>query len=158
MEFHNGTAHLVVTLQDQCPDMFDLFCYWINERRDFHYFIDEAEGDGSCKDLHWDLINLHLFAAQLQIPELQDLAMDAIQDLYLRCNWDIKPELIRYVYQECDPRDSCRLRKWIVASKRTLQPLAFPCKMFILTVPSSDHLGARRLAEGVRGGPSQRAV
>ncbi|EMR70680.1 hypothetical protein UCREL1_2275 [Eutypa lata UCREL1] len=115
MVFRNGTARLVVTLQDLCPDMFELFCHWINERRDFHDFIDEAEENDCCKSLHWDLINLHLFAAQIQLPEVQDLAMDAIQDLYLRCNWDIKPELIRYIYQECDPRDSLRLRKWIVA-------------------------------------------
>lgn len=117
MEFRNGTARLSLTLQDQCPDMFELFYHWVHERRGFHDFIDEAEENDSCKSLHWDLINLHLFAAQIQLPEVQDLAMDAIQDLYLRCNWDIKPELIRYIYQECDARDSLRLRKWIVASK-----------------------------------------
>jgi hypothetical protein len=49
---------------------------------------------------------------------LQDVAMDALQDLYLRCNWEINPELIKYVYTQCDPEESYRLRnlrKWIVA-------------------------------------------
>ncbi|KAI1375529.1 hypothetical protein F4677DRAFT_108941 [Hypoxylon crocopeplum] len=116
IEFEKGgQAHLVMTLEDQCPDMFGLFAYWINERRNFDKFIDAAEADRSCKELHWDLVNLHLFAAQVDLPALQDCAMDAIQDVYLRCNWDITPKLINYVYTSCDPQESCRLRKWIVA-------------------------------------------
>ncbi|KAI1386981.1 uncharacterized protein F4822DRAFT_331579 [Hypoxylon trugodes] len=115
LEFEKGQASLVMTLEDQCPDMFELFTYWLNERRNLDRFIDTAEIDHSCKELHWDLVNLHLFAAQIDIPALQDCAMDAIQDVYLRCNWDISPKLINYVYTSCDPQESCRLRKWIVA-------------------------------------------
>ncbi|KAI2622910.1 hypothetical protein GGS26DRAFT_229691 [Hypomontagnella submonticulosa] len=115
VEFEKGQAHIVVALEDQCPDMFELFTYWMNERRNFDRFIDAAEADHTCKELHWDLVNLHLFAAQLDMSALQDCAMDAIQDVYLRRNWDINPKLINYVYTSCDPQESCRLRKWIVA-------------------------------------------
>ncbi|KAI2616597.1 hypothetical protein GGR54DRAFT_233855 [Hypoxylon sp. NC1633] len=115
IEFEKGQPHLVMFLEDQCPDMFELFVYWINERRNFDRFIDAAEADRSCKELRWDLVNLHLFAAQVDLPALQDCAMDAIQDIHLRCNWDISPKLINYVYTSCDPQEGCRLRKWIVA-------------------------------------------
>ncbi|RYP28902.1 hypothetical protein DL767_006997 [Monosporascus sp. MG133] len=115
VEIEKGEARHIVSLRDQCPEMFKLFHYWIYERKGFHDFIDEADADDSCSELHWDLVNLHLFAAQIQLPALQDFAMDAIQDLYLRCNWDIVPELVQYVYQVCDAQVSYRLRKWIVA-------------------------------------------
>ncbi|KAL7628220.1 hypothetical protein AAE478_002419 [Parahypoxylon ruwenzoriense] len=114
IEFVKGQAHFLVALEDRCPDMFELFTYWLTERRSLDKFIDAAEANHSCKELHWDLVNLHLFAAQIDLPALQDCAMDAIQDVYLRRNWDINPKLINYVYTSCDPRESCRLRKWIV--------------------------------------------
>lgn len=115
MEFEKGEAYLVVIMEEQCPEMFELFAYWMNERRNFDKFIDVAELDNTCTELHWDLVSLHIFAAQVELPALQDAAMDAIQDVYLRCNWDINPKLTSYIYESCDPQDSCRLRKWIVA-------------------------------------------
>ncbi|KAI1339614.1 hypothetical protein F5Y15DRAFT_416007 [Xylariaceae sp. FL0016] len=115
LELSNGQPHLVIRLEGQCPDMFGLFSYWLEERRGFARFIDEAEVENTCDELHWDLVNLHLFAAQVDLPTLQDLAMDSIQDLYLRCNWEINPKLVSYVFTECGPEESCRLRKWIVA-------------------------------------------
>ncbi|KAH8675355.1 hypothetical protein BX600DRAFT_170458 [Xylariales sp. PMI_506] len=102
-------------LKELCPDMFELFTYWVYNHSNFQPFIDAAEADDRCEDLQWDLINLHLFAAQINLDILQDVAMDAIQDLYLRRNWDINPTLVNYVYSQCDAEDSCRLRKWIVA-------------------------------------------
>ncbi|KAI1776496.1 hypothetical protein F4818DRAFT_351172 [Hypoxylon cercidicola] len=110
-----GQPQLVMRLEDQCPDMFELFAYWIDTRRNFDRYIDAAEARRACEELHWDLVNLHLFAAQIDAPALQDCAMDAIQDVYLRRNWDINPRLVAYVYTSCDPQESCRLRKWIVA-------------------------------------------
>ncbi|ORY62272.1 uncharacterized protein BCR38DRAFT_437990 [Pseudomassariella vexata] len=95
--------------------MFELFLHWLYERNDFQQHIDEAEANNCCEDLHDDLINLHLFAAQIELAPLQDIAMDAIQDIYLRCNWDIRPRLVSYIYTECSPIHSCRIRKWIVA-------------------------------------------
>ncbi|KAI1107706.1 hypothetical protein F4804DRAFT_108207 [Jackrogersella minutella] len=115
IEFDKGQPHLVLILEDQHPDTFELFAYWMNERRNFDKFIDVAEANNSCQELQWDLVNLHLFAAQTDLPALQDSAMDAIQDVYLRCNWDINPKLINYIYTACDPQESCRLRKWSVA-------------------------------------------
>ncbi|KAI5862723.1 hypothetical protein GGS23DRAFT_90220 [Durotheca rogersii] len=115
IEFVKGQAQLVVVLEDLSPNMFELFAYWIAEQRNLDRFIDIAEADRTCKELHWDLVSLHLFAAQIELPALQDCALDAIQDIYLRRNWDINPKLISYVYKSCDPQESCRLRKWIVA-------------------------------------------
>ncbi|KAI1657843.1 hypothetical protein F4813DRAFT_61418 [Daldinia decipiens] len=115
VEFEKGQAHIVVVLEDQEPPMFELFVYWLNERKNFDKFIDAAETDRSCQELHNSLVQLHIFAAQINIPALQDCAMDAIQDVYLRRNWDISTRLIRFIYTSCDPQESCRLRKWIVA-------------------------------------------
>ncbi|CAJ2513408.1 Uu.00g015270.m01.CDS01 [Anthostomella pinea] len=115
LDFADGQANLVIRLEGQCPDMFELFSYWLNERKGFDRYIDEAEVAGCCEELHWDLVNLHLFAAQIDLKALQDLAMDAIQDVYLRRNWDVNPKLVNYVYTDCGPEESYRLRKWIVA-------------------------------------------
>ncbi|KAH8199328.1 hypothetical protein TruAng_006513 [Truncatella angustata] len=113
-------------LEDLCPDMFELFAYWV----DLHYstrshnsgdnisfkpFIDEACALDCREELHWDLVHVHLFAARIGLDTLQDAAMDGIQDLYLRCDWDITPGVVKEVYTECDAEDSYRLRKWIVA-------------------------------------------
>ncbi|KAK6072531.1 hypothetical protein SCUP234_06044 [Seiridium cupressi] len=110
-------------LEDLCPDMFELFEYWVNLRHStgntrgisFQPFIDEAHLQDCCEDLHWDLTNLHLFAARIGLDALQDAAMDALQDIYLRCDWDITPRFVAQLYTETDPAESYRLRKWIVA-------------------------------------------
>lgn len=114
LKHHNAQLN-TIWLEDQCPEMFELFVYWLRQRRDFQGHIDEARRYDCCEDLHWDLVNLHLFAAQLDIVALQDAAMDGIQDLHLLCNWDISERLVEHVYTACDPETSCRLRKWIVA-------------------------------------------
>ncbi|KAI0404928.1 hypothetical protein F4802DRAFT_597605 [Xylaria palmicola] len=108
----------VIRLDSQCPNMFRLFEYWLSERRGLGKFIEDAELDDTCEDLHWNLVNLQLFAANIGEAALQDVAMDALQDLYLRCNWEIDPDLVKYVYTECDAEVSyClrSLRRWIVA-------------------------------------------
>ncbi|KAI1328283.1 hypothetical protein F5Y16DRAFT_369280 [Xylariaceae sp. FL0255] len=115
LEFIDGRAHLVVELEGQCPDMFRLFEYWLVERRSFDRLIDDAEVDHSCEQLHWDLVNLHLFGANIGETALQDVAMDGLQDMYLRQNWEISTKLVRYVYTERDTQESYRLRRWIVA-------------------------------------------
>ncbi|KAI3337853.1 hypothetical protein F4824DRAFT_105990 [Ustulina deusta] len=118
LDFARGQTYLVLRLDDQCPDMFRLFEYWLSERKSLNKFIANAESDESCEELHWDLVNLQLFAANIGEAALQDVAMDALQDLYLRCNWEIDVELVKFVYTECDPETSyClrSLRRWIVA-------------------------------------------
>ncbi|KAJ8125656.1 hypothetical protein O1611_g7984 [Lasiodiplodia mahajangana] len=118
LDLARGQTGLVIRLEGQCPDMFRLFEHWLTERRGLGGFIDNAELDQSCEELHWDLVNLQLFAANIGEAALQDVAMDALQDLYLRCNWEIDPELVKWVYTECDPEASyClrNLRRWIVA-------------------------------------------
>lgn len=41
--------------------------------------------------------------------------MDIIQDLYLKCDWDVSPSLITYLYTKCEALPSVRLRRWVVA-------------------------------------------
>ncbi|KAI0139185.1 hypothetical protein GGR57DRAFT_496223 [Xylariaceae sp. FL1272] len=105
-------TQLVLRLEGRCPAMFRLF-EW--QRKSLDKLIDDAEADSSCEELQWDLVNLHLFAANIGEEALQDVAMDGIQDVYLRRNWNLKPELVRYVYSCCNAQESYRLRKWIVA-------------------------------------------
>ncbi len=69
----------------------------------------------SLSDLHWHLVDLHMFAAFVQIPALQDVVMDTLQDLYLRLNWAATPALLRFLYVDADDVAACRLRKWAVA-------------------------------------------
>ena len=68
----------------------------------------------NLSELHWHLVNLHLFAALVDIPALQDVVMDSLQDLYLRFDWAATPSLIRFLYAEADPFAAFRLRKWAV--------------------------------------------
>ncbi|KAI0204731.1 hypothetical protein F4808DRAFT_308078 [Astrocystis sublimbata] len=118
IDFARGQTSHSIVLDSQCPDMFRLFEFWLCEKKGLSYFIDDAESNQSCEELHWDLVNLQLFAAHIGEAALQDVAMDALQDLYLRCNWEIDPELVEFVYTECDAEASyClrNLRRWIVA-------------------------------------------
>ncbi|KAK8125073.1 uncharacterized protein PG998_000832 [Apiospora kogelbergensis] len=114
----------ILWLEDQDPEMFELFTYWLHQRhnrsidarKDFRAILDDSVRNDYAEELQWDLINLHLFAANvIEVPALQDDAMDAVQDLHLMCNWDISSQLVRHVYVDCDADASCRLRKWIVA-------------------------------------------
>ncbi|SPN96784.1 uncharacterized protein DNG_00304 [Cephalotrichum gorgonifer] len=68
-----------------------------------------------CQRLHWALVRLHLFASTLSLSPLQDAAMDAIQDLYLRRDWDVTPRFVSFLYSQCTADSSLRLRRWAVA-------------------------------------------
>lgn len=112
-------------LEDFDPEMFELFVYWLEGQHQgdtpraagsfFGPLLEEAEAQHCCDELHWDLINLHLFGSRIGLASLQDAAMDAIQDLYLLCDWDVTPRMVSYIYTECEPAYSFRLRKWAVA-------------------------------------------
>lgn len=70
----------------------------------------------TSSELHWALVRLHLFAFQLGLPELQDEALDGLQDLYLARNWDASPGLVTFLYDgRCDADAAFRLRRWVVA-------------------------------------------
>lgn len=121
----------VLWLADESPEMFELFVLWLYQRRAFRLFVGAAvssathgtpflefpnlQNDLCRRTLHWNLVRLHLFAAMAGIPALQDVAMDALQDLYLRCDWEVSPRFVAFLYGECDPDRSVRLRKWVVA-------------------------------------------
>ncbi|TPX06993.1 uncharacterized protein E0L32_011061 [Thyridium curvatum] len=151
------TTHesLVMWLSTENSDMFDLFILWLYHHQGYQQspsqagiprsaFIDDAaiasagQEAGSpsptnChkfRALHWSLVRLHLFAAQIDLPALQDTAMDALQDLHLRCDWDVAPRLLSLLFSDTNrfsdggdededasvtPATTCRLRKWAVA-------------------------------------------
>ncbi|KAH8884534.1 hypothetical protein GQ53DRAFT_786227 [Thozetella sp. PMI_491] len=118
-------------LEKENPEMFELFMLWLYRRRAFKTFIDEAiqsvtphahftpypnlQTDTCRQSLQWNLVRLHLFAALVELPALQDAAMDAIQDMYLRLDWQVTPRLIKFLYAGCEPDQAFRLRKWAVA-------------------------------------------
>lgn len=126
-----STTSGALWLSSECPEMFDLFVLWLYRRKSFPTLINDAIlGSGTAaafsvpplgvdesyhQNLHWKLVRLHVFAAQVGLPVLQDLAMDAIQDLYLRCDWDISPDVVRFLYAECERAPAFRIRKWAVA-------------------------------------------
>jgi hypothetical protein len=118
-------------LSAELPEMFELFTLWLYQRRAFSAFIEDAIANvdpDSCsaalsehshettrRTLHWNLVRLHLFAAKTLLPTLQDAAMDALQDLYLRCDWEVSPSFVRFLYSDCCAEHAFRLRKWAVA-------------------------------------------
>jgi hypothetical protein len=101
--------------------MFGLFVAWVHSPGAFRRFLDDSiaeayeTGEQAAQDVHWAVIRLHLFAAHLDLHKLQDLAMDAIQDLYLKYDWDVPPRLIIYLYTQCEPLFAVRVRRWAVA-------------------------------------------
>jgi hypothetical protein len=119
----------VMYLPRDSPAMFELFVAWVHNQLSFRKFLDETIStacDGSaslvkgvdastlCQKLHWALVRLHLFASSLGIPVLQDAAMDAVQDLYLKRDWDVTPRFIAFLYEQCTAASSLRLRRWAV--------------------------------------------
>jgi hypothetical protein len=108
-------------LPGESPDMFALFVEWLHSRSTFRAYLDDAihtaheTSHQATREFHWALIHLHLFGSHLSMYHLQDLAMDALQDLYLRCDWDVAPSLISYLYTNCESLPSVRLRRWAVA-------------------------------------------
>lgn len=119
----------ILWLSEESPEMMDLFVVWLYQRNSFRTMLEKmvaaatvvpnpantAKILNSRRVLHWNLVKLHLFAAVIRLPVLQDVAMDAIQDLYLRCDWDVSFNFVRYLYDECSREQAFRLRKWSVA-------------------------------------------
>ncbi|KAI6785619.1 uncharacterized protein J7T54_005953 [Emericellopsis cladophorae] len=121
---HDGSPRAVsLWLPGELPSMFALFVQWLhNPRHTFRRMLDDAiaiaqddNGIQGLNDIHWAMIRLHLFASHLGIYHLQDSAMDALQDLYLKCDWDVTPGLVSYLYTKCDGLAAVRLRRWAVA-------------------------------------------
>ncbi|OAA68739.1 hypothetical protein SPI_00934 [Niveomyces insectorum RCEF 264] len=136
----SSQAPLAIWLSGESAGMFELFVLWLYRHYDFRPVVDKAVtilvakcgGDEpidlcapsssqntfasqSCRELHWNLVHLHLFAAMIDVPALQDVVMDSLQDLYLRFDWDATPALLRFLYVESEPFAAFRLRKWAVA-------------------------------------------
>ncbi|KAK4170817.1 hypothetical protein QBC36DRAFT_112915 [Triangularia setosa] len=108
----------VLWLPSEAPDMFEIFVLWLYQRRRFHTFMDDVIrtiSPDECRAVRTNLVRLHLFAAIIDLPGLQDLAMDALQDMYLRFDWDMSPRFLAFIYGDCDPEHAVRLRKWGVA-------------------------------------------
>ncbi|KAK4192810.1 hypothetical protein QBC35DRAFT_203395 [Podospora australis] len=108
----------VLWLPSESPDMFEIFVLWLYQRRRFHTFMDDVIrtiSPDECRAVRTNLVRLHLFAAIIELPGLQDLAMDALQDMYLRFDWDMSPRFLAFIYGDCDPEHAVRLRKWGVA-------------------------------------------
>ncbi|KAH6898706.1 hypothetical protein B0T10DRAFT_117114 [Thelonectria olida] len=109
-------------LPRESAPMFALFVEYVHiGSARFRHYIDDAvvnareSGDPHIRDFHWAMIRLHLFASHLALYRLQDLVMDAVQDLYLRCDYDVPPSLITYIYTQCEDLAAIRLRRWAVA-------------------------------------------
>lgn len=117
--FHSQTTSL--WLPNESSTMFAYFVEWVHAPCSFRRLLDDTiatsheAGEKSSQSIHWALVHLHLFASQLSLHTLQDIAMDAIQDLYLKCDWDVPPGLIVYLYTECESLPAIRLRRWAVA-------------------------------------------
>ncbi|KAK4157806.1 hypothetical protein C8A00DRAFT_39814 [Chaetomidium leptoderma] len=108
----------VLWLPNEAPDMFEIFVLWLYQRPRFPSFIDYAL-QTMCPEkfrtLRTNLVHLHLFAAVIDLPAMQDAAMDALQDMYLRFDWDMSPRFLAFLYGDCDVQHAVRLRKWAVA-------------------------------------------
>ncbi|KAL1837928.1 hypothetical protein VTJ49DRAFT_3248 [Mycothermus thermophilus] len=105
-------------LPSEAPDMFELFVLWLYQRRRFPFILDKAiqtMNPDKARTLRNDLVRLHLFAAMVDLPALQDAAMDALQDMYLRFDWDMSPRFLAFLYGDCDAQHAMRLRRWAVA-------------------------------------------
>lgn len=117
--FHSQTVSL--WFPSESPAMFGLFVEWVHSPETFRDYLDNAinsafkKGERASLDIHWAIIHLHLFASQLSLDYLQDASMDAIQDLYLKYDWDISPKLVVYLYTECEAEPATLLRRWVVA-------------------------------------------
>ncbi|KAI9903117.1 hypothetical protein N3K66_002469 [Trichothecium roseum] len=118
----SGRARRVsLWLPGESASMFAFFVEWLHAPRSFRRLLEHTlaasreRGPANLLDLQWALVRLHLFASHLGLHHLQDLAMDAVQDLYLGCNWDVGPELVSYLYTKCEAIPAVRLRRWAVA-------------------------------------------
>jgi hypothetical protein len=123
----------VLWLSSECPETFELFVLWMySSPAGFRHALNtvlagvdpespepilaqQRHLQSRTTQLHWKLLRLFIFAAQIELPALQDICMDTIQDLYLRCDWGMTVEVLQYLYGECDARHSSRLRRWAVA-------------------------------------------
>lgn len=129
------TTPIRLWLPNESATVFSLFIQWLHSPRTFRRFLDESiamahdTSQQAAQDMHWAMVRLHLFASHLDLDKLQDLAMDALQDLYLNLDWDVPPTLIRYLYTQCEAAPAVRVRRWAVAMVA-----------FSLTVPDNQAL------------------
>lgn len=125
--FESSPAVSVIWLQAESPAMFELFVLWLYQRSvGLVRLVDEVSAHRAggvkatskiCRSigLPQNLAELHVFAAKVGIDELQDVALDALQDVFLRCEWQATPKFIRFVFECYDPENAYRLRQWTVA-------------------------------------------
>lgn len=125
----SGSKTTVLWFSGESPEMFDLFVLWLYHRQTFGAAVERAissivaaeadsgdheAGAARLRGLRWALVHLHLFAAAVDLPALQDASMDAVQDFYLRLDWDVSPRFVRSLYER-RAAEAFRMRKWAVA-------------------------------------------
>lgn len=110
-----------IYLEDESPAMFELFSIWLHRRTSFRKYLDDqitsvsGDSESVALEFHWALVHLHIFAARHELYDLQDLSIDALQDLYLRCDWDVSAAFIKFLFGEREAWLTIRLRRWAVA-------------------------------------------
>jgi len=110
-----------IRLVDESPAMFELFSVWLHHRDSFRRHLDEQMSSANdatetaALRFHWALVHLHIFAARHGLDHLQDTSIDALQDLYLRRDWDVSAAFIAFLFGERDAWLTIRLRRWAVA-------------------------------------------
>ncbi|RCI15681.1 hypothetical protein L249_3500 [Ophiocordyceps polyrhachis-furcata BCC 54312] len=117
--FHDrlGAGDGQLWLPAESAAAFGLLAQWLHESSslDGVVALARARGSKAARELHWPLVSLHLLASRLHVHQLQDHAMDLLQDLYLACNWHVAPSLVAYLYTKCDVIPAVRIRRWVVA-------------------------------------------
>ncbi|RDA84797.1 hypothetical protein CP532_6523 [Ophiocordyceps camponoti-leonardi (nom. inval.)] len=118
--FHDrlGAGDGQLWLPAESAAAFGLLVQWLHEPSsslDGVVTLARAKGSKAARELHWPLVSLHLLASRLHVYQLQDHAMDLLQDLYLACDWHVAPSLVAYLYTKCDVIPAVRIRRWVVA-------------------------------------------
>ena len=131
-EWYNQEAESVIWFREESPAVFELFVLWLYQQSqglkglvdEVTALVSERDNPGGARavpstfheiSLYRGLASLHVFAAKFGIEELQDTALDVLQDVFLRCEWHATPKFVKFVYDKCDPDYGFRLREWAVA-------------------------------------------
>ena len=105
--FRDALLNDEVFVSETRPKVFSMFVTWLYCHCDLNISMS------SCPK---DWVELHLYAVELGLPQLQDATMDVLQDLYLERDWIVvSPDIWELVSTNNGLKSVGGLRKWCVA-------------------------------------------